>query len=889
MMERLPENRTQTMTEVIAALEDWTRGGGRDEIRESQPLNRKLLLSAVGLLAVVVVGGVIAAGSMLKETPAGPGPEIGTSPVVDDSASAELKYDRAVLEEARLVDQKPDAFDDVIRQYDAIAARWPDTNWGKDADLRRRGLKERKVGIMAERGLAQLDDVDKESWKGLVQAFQGGREDLSEASRRVQEYRAFADDAAWKGTPAAASANRRAEAITAWLAEAEKRRAAYETLKVKADKLASDHRFREAWEACNEFIAEIAAYAPAAKDRYTTLLFDVPARRLQQSIVDQGVKSLEEAARTAAELEGKGDFANAVATLELHARHSIKDASDRARKLTEEIHSRWSAANKIAAEKAAAEHKKLADLDRRDFDAAALRWREHVLKFDPKAAIAEAQGVTRSTPDRFPRFPATEGRIASRVAPLRILADFKDMLLKAVNEKSPAIPLKITIERLSGNLVKATDTHLTVALPAGNQSQIETSFAEILSGGPVSVSAQQFLEYLRAAAKNLDPKWGMGVVVLDFELGLYERALEDLKPLEKSADETVKKFVAEYKPLAEELKYVDSDEIEAQKHFDRLNLALKDPPSAPRFDIARTIQLLRIRFGETEFVVAQKSKLDEIEKSRADRDVRDKEKFIRAERYRKILAARARAQGNAKARENDISRGLAGLKDPIEALYNLGESKLGFGNAKEATRLHLEAYDQVLRKFPSSDRRGPGEPTMLWAARLGGALMRDFHLQKLEPRASDIRNKLDGKFDEGLEYEPWEWIKKAHDDWATQASDKARKLAAAEKELQENPDAKSLYDLADAHDVLRNALEARGLYTALREEFPDFDKVKNGDALWRLAEATWQLRDVWAAEEFYLRMKSDHPTHPKVVQSGAFDSVDNRIKACTALKNNIPK
>jgi hypothetical protein len=889
MMARLPEQRTQTMTEVIADLEGWTRAGSGDtaEPRETQPVHRKLLITAVGLLAIVVVGGVIAAKAMLK--PDAPVVREPDQPALE-SGDPESKFDRAAAEESRLDDRKPDDFEGVIRMYDAIISRWPGTPYARDAERRMEDLKKRRVALMANRGLAALDDLDRETWKGLLQGFQAGREDVAEAERRFREYRAFAEDPAWKGTEAAAAAKKRAETITSWQTEVEKRRAGYGKLRETTEKLASEQRYREAWEACNDFVSDIASYPAASKDRYTTLLYDVPARRLQEKIVDHALKSFETAAEQAAALEAKGEFAKAVELLEASVRHSLKDPVDRAKKLLEEVHKRWSAANRKAAELATLEQRKLADLDRRDFDAAAKRWHEAVLRFDPKSALADGQGHSKASPDGFPRLPASQSRLAARLTPLLILAEFKEKLIRALNEKPAQVPNRLTLEKRTGTIIKASETHLT--LDFGGGVQIEHSFADLLSGALGSSKTAQFLDYLRAAGKNADARWSMGLAALCLELGLYERALEDLRAIEKSPDDAARKFVAEMKPMAEDLRYLDSDEIEAQKHYDRLLLALKDPPAAPRFDVARTLQILRTRYGETEFFAAQKSKIDEIEKDRADRDVKEREKTVRAEKYRKIFAAQAEAMSESKGREAAITRGIAQLKDPIERSYHLGESQGGFGNLTGSTKALLDALDTGFRRFPPPERRNYTDPNsvMVWVARSGAGLLRNFHLQKQEARAADIRSKVDAKFSDA-KFLPWEWYKDAYDQWTPQVAERIKKhgdkLALLEKELQENPDPKVLYDLAEAQDILRNALEARGLYAALISEYADHEKVKSGDALLRLAENTFQLRDVAKAEELYQRMKADYPAHPKVVQNMAYDSVDNRLRWCNSLKNNM--
>jgi len=893
MMARLPEERTQTMSDVIAELEAWSRAesGGPAAAPEPAPAPRKLLVSAVALLAVVVVGGVIAASAMLKKSDKEDQGTAGKTAPVADEGSPEFKYDKAALDEARLVDEKPDQFDDVVRQYDAIIARWPESDWGKKAERNRAALKTRRVGLMAARGLASLDDLSLETWRGLLQGFQSGREDLAEAEKRVKEYRAFADDPAWQGTEPAVAASRRAPALSAWIEEVGKRRATFETLKAKAGTLAAERNYREAWEACNEFIADVASYVPASKDRFATLLYDIPARRLLQQIVDQASAAVDAAATNAEALEAKGEYAKAVELLESSVRQSLKEPADRAKKLVEEIHKRWSAANLRAEELVKSEQRKLAELDRRDFDAAARRWREQILKFDPKSALADAQSIVKSTSDKFPRLPAAEARLASRIAPLRLLAEFKDLMTAALNQNPPAVPNRITLDRLTGTIVRVSDTHLTISLSAN--SQIEPSFSEILAGGFASPKTAQFLDYLRGAGKNADPRWVMGLTILCLEFGLYERASEELKALEKSADENVRKFLAEMKPMAEDWRYPDSDEIEAQKHYDRLQLALKDPPTSPRFDIGRTLLLFRTRFGGTDFYLAQKAKLDEIDKDRSEKDVREREKTVRAEKYRKIRDARAAVQGNTRAREAQITRGIANLKDPIERSYHYGESQCAFGNLGASTKALLDSLELAFRKWPPAEQRNYTDPNsvMVWAARTGGSLMRNFHLQKQESRGLDIRTKVDAKFEGGPEFFPWTYMVKAHVEWAGQAADRVKKhgdkLAQIEKELQENPDAKTLYECAEAHDVLRNAVDARGLYAALIAEFPDHEKVKSGDALLRTAEMAYFLRDVAEAEALYQRVKTEYPGHPKVVAAGAFDSVDNRIRTCNSLKNNM--
>jgi hypothetical protein len=884
MMARDPQERIQSMTEVISELEAWTRAGGEAAVepREAPPVHRKLLLAAVALLGVVVVGGVIAASVMMKN---GKPPTQTPEPQIVESGDPESKFDRAAAEESRLDDKRPDEFEGVIRLFDDIRARWPDTVYARDAETHASDLKKRRLNLMAARGLKALDEADLETWKGLLQGFQAGKHDLADADKRRNEFKAFAEDPAWKGTGPAAAAGLRAAALTVWIAEVEKRRAAFDALREATGKLTQEQRYRDAFEKCNEFVLELGAYAAPAKDRYTTLLFDVPARKLQEQIVDQAAKGYEAAVARSGELEAKGDFAKAVEVIEASVRHSLKDPVDRSKKVLEELHKRWSEANRKAAELATLEQRKIAELDRKDFDAAAKRWRESILKFDPKTALADAQSHATPSPERYPRLPASAARQAARMTPLFILTEFKENFLKAINEKPAGIPNRITLDRLTGTIVKASETHLKIDLAAG---QVERSFADLLAGGVDSSRAVQFLDYLRSAGKSADPRWYLGLATLNLELGFYERAVEDLKLAEKSADEAVRKAVAELKPLAEDFRYPDSDEIEAQKHFDRLLVALKD--STPRYDLAKTLQILRTRYGETELLASNKGKIEEIEKERADRETREKERFAKAEKYRKIDAANQAAQAQAKAKESDTLRGLSALRDPVERSFHLGEAQFGFGTVATSTKTFFDGLTVAFSKV-TGDRRNPQDQNLYWISRLGSVLMRNLHLQKQERSVSDIRSRIDAKI--GEDFGAWKAYKEAHDAWVPLATERIKKhgekLSGLEKELQENPDPNLLYTLAETNDVLRNAFEARGWYAALLVEYPEHERSKNAETQLRFAEMTYQLRDVVEAEKLYKKFKADFPTHPKVANAPPFDltSVDNRIKSCSYLMNNM--
>ena len=889
MMARLPEQRTESMTSVIADLEGWVRDARGDSApaREPAPVSRKLLASAVALLVVVVVGGVLGAMAMLKKSPpATQGP--GSAASDSDASGAEVKRDLAVLEEGKLDDRRLEAFDDVLKMYDAIAERWPGTEWARDASRRKEALQIRLRGLKAAKQLAVLDEADREAWKQLLQTFQGGKEDLAEADKMMREYQTFAADPGWKGTEAALEAGGRAKTIADWKAEVVKRRAAFETTRTEADKATAEHRYRDAWEGYNRYLGDLASYVWESKDRYNSLLYDAAARRHQELVVEKARKRYEEVEKLAAELANQGEFAKAVELLEATSRDSLAEPAKLAKDRLVEIHARWSEANRVAAERAAEESRKLAELDRRDYEAAARRWHDLVLKFDPKAVLAEAQAL-RPSPGRFPRLSATQALIQSRISALRTLAEFKETFIRLWNDPAQQVNRKITLGNLSGTVLKVSDDNLTIGI--GARSQLDNSFSEILGGPKAGDLFPEFLAHLRGGLKNPDAKWSMGLAILCLEVGHYERAAEEIRGLERNADDASKKFVAEFKPLAEELVYGDADEIEAQKHFDRLQAAMKDPEFSPRFDPNRELQILRTRYAATALVAAQKSKLDEADKRLADRGGKDRDRKLRVEKYQKIQALRAKVQTETRAREGEITKSIGNIKDLLERNFHLGESQCAFGNLKNSTAILLEALELGFRRVTAVSRRNPMDPNAILLARTGAGLMRNLTLQHQEAGAADIRNKVDKRFaDSGGEYPPWTGYCAACRQWTAELAGRIKQngenLDRLEKSFQEDPEPKNLWDLAEGRETLRDYVDARALYTAVLES-PDFEKVKSGDAVHRLAEIAFMFRDILEAEKLFLRLKQDYPTHPKVAQAKDFDSVNNRLNQCSDLKNKM--
>jgi serine/threonine-protein kinase len=889
MMARQPEQRHVSMTEVIADLETWTRGssGVEDMPKEAAPVNRRLLAAAVSLLAVVTLGGIVGAMVMWKKDPGTPVTTPTSNP--PDPAGAEVKLDLAHIAETKIVEGSPESHEEVIKLYQGVADRWPGTPWADKASARVLALQAKLRGLRAARQLAALDEADREAWKRLVQSFQGGNEDLSEADKMIAAYRGFAAEEASKGTDAAADATRRAGGIAAWKAEVEKRRSAFEAVRNEVDRCKAQHRYRDAWEACAKFLSDATGYKSEWKDRYDSLLYDALGRREQERVVEGANARYSEVEKISSGHEASGEFAKALEALEATVRDSLADPAQRAKQRQEEIHTRWSEATKRAAQKEAEDRREKEELDLRDYEARGRRWRDRILNFDPKGALADALKIQGGA-DKFPRLPASADRLKERILALRILADFKETFLRVWNDPKQGMSRRIALGSISGSILKATEDRFVIGLGSG---QADKLYRELLAGAGAQDDFPLFLAWLKGAWKGADAKWAMGLAVLCLEVGHFERGLEEIKGLERSTDEEVRKFVAEFKPLAAELDFLDAPEIEAQKHLERLQAAKKDLDGggSPRFDPDRALQVLRNRYPATAVVTANKAAIEDIEKKLIERGGKARDKKLREEKYQKIQALRAKVETEARAKEEEITKSIGNIRDLLERHYHLGESQLAFGDMKSSTAALSDGLDLGLKRMAAAPRRNPMDPVPNLVARIAGGLMRNYTLLRQEAKAAQIRSTVKLRFtDPTGEYEGWTLVETGFDRWVRevlallkQHGDGLRKL---EEALQENPEPKALWELAEAREKIKEYRDARGLYVAVLEN-PEFEHVKNGDALLRLAEVTFMFRDILEAEKLFQRMRLEYPNHVKVTSREGFDTVDFRLRQCSDLKNKM--
>ncbi|MBI4563386.1 MAG: protein kinase [Planctomycetes bacterium] len=895
MMARRPEERTSSMSEVIADLERAVQ----EPERKIAPVkffreSRRFPVSAA-ILAVLVAGAAVAAMAVIRnrsDAPDGGRPPAAFREGPEDEKSAELKLDLARVMKAKLDPKSPEDFLEVIKLFEVIVERWPGSPWAEAAARDLEELRGRRREFAADQRFAALEQADREAWSRLLQAFQSGQEDLAEAEQSMQAYRNFSLEEEAQGTGAAQKAAARAERIRQWKEELDRRRTSFEATRAAVEALLQEGRYQVAWELYDKYVSDTPAVKPEPKDRYNTLLYDLLARREQERILEMARRRYAEIERLSRQHEEAGDFAKAIEVLDPVIRDSVAEPAKKALQRSEALSARWSEAKQLAARRLAEERSRREADDARDFEAYSRKWRKLVLDFDPRPAAEEAARLgAAAVGDAFPRLEAWKDRAARRGFELKLLADFKDTMVRLWNDsKNQGVYRAYTYGRMSGTIVQATDRQLSIRLAGGGRGDIP--YRDLLQ--PPDELAN-FLQYLQICWRGGDVRWNMGLAILCFECGHFERAAEQIKYLEKTGDAEAQRFVNDYRPLAEEQRYHDCDEVEAQKHFDRLLAGMRetDPPGGIRPDPDRALAALRTRYAHTTLYANQRAKIEEIEKILSERGGKERERKIREERYRKIQGILGTVQADVKAREESITAAIRNLSDPVEMRYHLGEALHAHRDLKGSTASLVEALNTAVKRVPPSDRRGP-DPAAYLMAGTGVGLMRNYVLSRQTQAANEVREKVSRHLcdDAGKEHEWWTRIKAEFDQWVKEyhavIAKYGEKLEPLEDALRNDADAPRLWTLAAHRETLRDYIAARGLYQALIELYPDYSEVKNGNALYRLAEATFRFHDLPRAKELYQKVQLEHPQHPKVTADRrVFDGVASRLNQCADLEKKM--
>jgi hypothetical protein len=887
MMAREPEKRYQTMGEVVAALERFQRGGadGTGELRQaSRPIEmltggRRGLALAAGALVVIGVGA--AAWVALRE-PAEAAAS-GTShvrPADPEAARQALTLARS-FDLTRMDRTSPRSIEEGIKEYQAVADKYPGSPEAAKALEFRRALERMHREVAADRKLQMLEAEEVGAHRRVVESVQAGRLDLAPAELAAAALKAFAEDAAAKGTPAGERAAQAADEILRWRDRLSGQRERFEKALAQAKADAERGRYRDAAAGLADVrdgVRRMETEGGATKERYRELFFDDAAAREGERI---GVEARQAWARTDAEARAMArerGYETAIKLAEAAVRDSTEEVALTAKALKESLEGEWAMVLRREAEEKEARD---ADARRRALDTYAAESRlarDLVLKYDFRGAHLRMKSLAdaNAAEDLKPR-------IERRVAELERVAHLKDTLLSVIKARNNPYRFKkeFNVSGIVEGVIEDCDERgLLIALGSGGSTQHSwTQF-----GGPSG-----FLRFVREHWKyNVNQRKDAGeqclIIAFCVETGLYEDALLEIdlvlnayKDPGYTGAEALRRYCEEYKTRLEKGETAEHEEIEAEKRLERMDGFLA------RSDFARAraeVDLLKARYGRTRaFGKAQgevEKALQRIEKEGGDA----LKKTFREDRFRALQARLADEKAAAKKAQADVVQRLSRFDDPFQRNAHLGAAYAAGGEWKLSTDRLLEAK-RVGEQMLSRKEVGPEFHPVL--GQVYGELMRNAALQKEKGMLEALKAEGGRRFvaaDTRTEETWWagtvDWISSWSETILPAELQKAQKLRDDVRAAPDDP--QKLWALAQSlAEGTSNAAEARGYYAYLLENHPDFAQVQNGNCLYRYAEILFAAREVNEAIRRYKELSMAAKEHPKVADPAAPTGVKRRL------------
>ena len=892
MMARDPERRYQTMTDVITDLERYQRGQAEAtaEARREHTTAVGMLLShrtSMGIVAgvlVLVLGGILA---IVLSRPADPAvSKPSKSSTIDPRAATDAFYviRRTELEKMDRKDIR--SVERVITDYSNLIDRYPGTPAAKEAAERKVKVEETLRDAKADKRLDMAELAEITQYRKAVDGFTPKKPDLSSIDLAISAYLdlAKADDA--KGTVAAQEAAARAAFIRRWKATLEQRRDEYEQVEAKADASVRQKRFRESaklWSDFRDETQKLETECPFAKDRYRSLLYDgaVAAGLKRTSDEARAAWTLQE--QEARGLSKEGGYEAALKLLDGVIETTVDDVLPLARGVRDMLESEWaSVTRRLEEEKEAARAAALAKA-RIGFAQESQAARELVLKYDFKGALQKLKALRETNTSEELR-----PRVERRVAELERCARFKESLIAAIKNRATS-KFKTDVDPanfagLEGAVDDAEDRSLRIRLSAGGM--VDHLWTQFDPPTFVKFVADQW-KYNREQRRDVTDQCDFAAVCLEF--GLYERALEAMQAVQELLLDPVaqvapsaKLFCDEYTERIRKGESAEYMEIEARKRIVRL----KEFMAAQKYPQARSeLDILHVHYWKTSEVQSQQQQLQDWEKRISKEAGESVNTAMKTDRFRAIQQRLQDESANARKVRDDVVLRLGRLEDPFEKGYHLGSVYMASGDFKTSTDRYLEARragDMMIQQG-----RGTKEFLQLLGS-VYGEIYRNAILLKNRKDADSIRNQGSQRFtnpDSKSEEEWWTQTAASLAAWSENTfPQEEKKLALLREQVRQNPeDASKIWALAlTCSDGVYNLQEARGYYSWLLENHPEFPQVQNGTCQYKLAEIHWAAREVREAIKGYQILATMHKDHPRV-SDGGVAGVKRRLDECYKL------
>ncbi len=592
MMARNPAERHQTVTEVIADLEDFLQGAPPAEA--VPPWRRPAVVGGVlGALALALAAALFVRSQQSSE----PAPPVagggGTSPppVVDPGGNADatieatgnLRFAQAEDDERKVVASNPATIRTAIASYRKVLDEAATSSFAARARQKIEHLEGMIRGADAVDAFAHAEKTDRDVWAAFAAAVPKGAASPAAVKPVLDAYGAVAGT--YPSTKQAEEATKREKHVRLWLDRWQAMLGQFETARAEARRKADGREYRDALDGLNSFGESCRRAALAESpvpDRWRDLLLDKRAQAEGGAIMQEARKAFDEIKAKAEALVAARKYDEARAALEpvtqtFRLASLVQEAGEIQetirRKILELVQeeqrkqalAREKALGEDAATYAAAEKKSAEARDRFDFEAAAQAFRSADLK-TPLAQRVRDRRV------------ALLGQIQGFHAAFR-------QRLAAFLKNNTGAPIMINPGIGLGQVTEVTDEGVTIKIQGGKVLQLWSKFS------PKDLGAQ----LIRRAWKPMDADACLSLAlfyrVFDLRLDTAAAAEEGLALLEKDREEQVKKGAAPEDRLTLEAKLHDVSD-EARKSSGSL-----DQEDEAELRLARGQELVRAKEG----------------------------------------------------------------------------------------------------------------------------------------------------------------------------------------------------------------------------------------------------------------------------------------------------
>jgi serine/threonine protein kinase len=890
MIEREPEKRPQTMTEVVHELE-----GIHDELRTSEKATGRRVPEQAGPAwkrwvrqpAALAAGGIaLLLAAVLGVSffwPRDPPPSNPTIRNPDGGFNPDHAKDvlgTAMIDREKLNAEKstPEAIEAVIKKFERVISDFKGTPEAAQALVQIGELRKMQEAVVRRGALESHRSFDAQQWDALGVAFAAGTPDVGPIREVAARYRTFGGEPAYQGTSAAQEARERADHVEGWLRAYEARQKEYEQLEQELKSASDEGRWAKGAALLDAFLAKEAAFPKwkFGEPRYDTLLWDRLVRRRETAFEGEArdaFRRLDDEVRGYVRDE-KFEEAEAL----IARRREDFAAEPDFKKLERRFKDEHRDFKEAAAKRMEEQRQKLLEEDRLAFDREARRLFDGLIRTyrfeDARQELARLDARLQTQEYKI--------RLGERIGELDRAQKFLEAFAEAARAPNAGIKYPEDIETgkfyAKMPITGVRNQAFVIRSGVGEALKLFRDFAD---------KPEEFLRVLKTWADPGSERAGLAFLAM--ELGEYDeaRALFD-----QIGDAPARAYVQRI----ESMNLIQTEEEQVLRRYTRVK-ALVD---ARKFEeAARRYEGLRDpRFARTTLWAEKETEIRAwdvlLKEWRAAAAAKEQIRRLAERANKGLLLHQQRAAEQALKLADKIKQASWPIDQKFEQALAWGLYHYGRSNWPDASRYLKQAADaaSLLRTTKTLADDTDRVTFMLFA------YMRLAEVEVLSGRAPNTAIAQAETFvrsvfkDAESAPEPFKEWKRSFPEWqALRQKSKAEADALKEKEerLKQDPsDPDQIWELAEGLFTLqRNFTAARGWFKVLIDEYPDHPRVKDGDALHRYAECSFFLLDLSWADRDYNELGRNHPTHPRARGRTTEDAASVRVELVKKLAEKL--